>query len=1089
MGRPRVFPRLDPAINAEPLARKRLIVFSPSARNYLRFDGDTFRACAEQLRDEISARAPRESDFQEVIIGDDWHRIALDLDYDLRVGVNTSDFARARDWFWGAIREIICAAIDVYYHMFDDVISARDFIVCESIDPREPARMGAHIIIARMVPNYRVAAHMTDLIIRACDGGRDSASIGDEESHRAAELIDRAINATRHNLRCAECVKPGSLRIKRAPPDVCFADTFVGAPARRVPEDRAEYWVTASRRAVNGADVAARADVTRACELIDAKYGRGVHRFRRQCGAIVTFDRLRASDCELCGRAHDKDNTVIVAISRAPGGETYYREQCRHNLAERGGGAILLEATRDDDGIDDALARAEAPIASLSSWESRIARAAYAEPNMRDYPRFIPGADNTLARTVFVRAPMKLGKTKALSRYVGEWAPGDARVVFVSFRRTFSDSLAQRFPDFSRYDEIKGALDAPRMIVQVESLHRIAPDKLGEIDLLILDESESVLDQFDSGLSADRAHDFAVFQWLTRTARVVIAMDAFLGERTFAVLARIRGAGGAVAVINDWKNARDDRYFITSSRDQWLAALLECIARRERIVVCANSATEGRAINELLTRKLATRDGNTSRASVSDGAGAESCSNARVKFYCAETPTHTKRRDFADVDRAWMDCEVLIYTPTLTAGVSFERAHFDRMFGYFTDRSCGALTCIQMMGRIRDITQRQAFICLSTTPGSLPETREEMILCLRLRKGAILSRDLPDVEYTDAGLPRIPDTDYAELRVQNAIARNRSRNAFADEFARAICSAGARAERLTPEAFARIFGRAVDPQELGRAHDERVRACAEVTERMARAIAEARELVGDEFMALAAARDNVSEDDRAAMRKYELRATYREHSRPLTPEFVMTFARDDLMVAFRNLRDLCDAWARARNNTRALGEMTEKDVTLRALTDIRAIEAAHMQSATASENADDAAIDAASAREFDFDYAYERHRLMYCCVTILGFESVFDPRMLAVREVESRVSCNLGRISAGGGALWRALANQFKVAPLRIGGRAVAVSTAGFIEVVRGVLLSTYAIALVRAGDLYHLEIAREFKRQPNGTLVVAAPP
>lgn len=31
-----------------------------------------------------------------------------------------------------------------------------------------------------------------------------------------------------------------------------------------------------------------------------------------------------------------------------------------------------------------------------------------------------------------------------------------------------------------------------------------------------------------------------------------------------------------------------------------------------------------------------------------------------------------KHEDFKDVENAWKDCDVLIYTGTLTAGISFE---------------------------------------------------------------------------------------------------------------------------------------------------------------------------------------------------------------------------------------------------------------------------------------------------------------------------------------------------------------------------------------------------------------------------------
>ena len=62
------------------------------------------------------------------------------------------------------------------------------------------------------------------------------------------------------------------------------------------------------------------------------------------------------------------------------------------------------------------------------------------------------------------------------------------------------------------------------------------PERLGKVDIVILDESESIIDQLDSHLSIEHARNFAVFQWLVETARRCIALDAFMGERSFSSL-------------------------------------------------------------------------------------------------------------------------------------------------------------------------------------------------------------------------------------------------------------------------------------------------------------------------------------------------------------------------------------------------------------------------------------------------------------------------------------------------------------------------------------------------------------------------
>jgi len=68
------------------------------------------------------------------------------------------------------------------------------------------------------------------------------------------------------------------------------------------------------------------------------------------------------------------------------------------------------------------------------------------------------------------------------------------------------------------------------------------------------------------------------------------------------------------------------------------------------------------------------------------------------------------KSDFNNVNEVFVNYDVLIYTPTLTAGVSFDMCHFDVMFCWFDPYSCNAETCVQMMGRIRELKDHEYYI-------------------------------------------------------------------------------------------------------------------------------------------------------------------------------------------------------------------------------------------------------------------------------------------------------------------------------------------------------------------------------------------
>lgn len=56
-----------------------------------------------------------------------------------------------------------------------------------------------------------------------------------------------------------------------------------------------------------------------------------------------------------------------------------------------------------------------------------------------------------------------------------------------------------------------------------------------------------------------------------------------------------------------------------------------------------------------------------------------------------------------NVNELWSELDVLIYSPTISAGVSFDKLHFDIMFGVICDKSCTERDYHQMLRRVRKI--------------------------------------------------------------------------------------------------------------------------------------------------------------------------------------------------------------------------------------------------------------------------------------------------------------------------------------------------------------------------------------------------
>ena len=44
--------------------------------------------------------------------------------------------------------------------------------------------------------------------------------------------------------------------------------------------------------------------------------------------------------------------------------------------------------------------------------------------------------------------------------------------------------------------------------------------------------------------------------------------------------------------------------------------------------------------------------------------------------------------DIKDITKSWSQADCVITTPTIEAGVSFDKEHFDRIYGVIAERSC-----------------------------------------------------------------------------------------------------------------------------------------------------------------------------------------------------------------------------------------------------------------------------------------------------------------------------------------------------------------------------------------------------------------
>jgi hypothetical protein len=97
------------------------------------------------------------------------------------------------------------------------------------------------------------------------------------------------------------------------------------------------------------------------------------------------------------------------------------------------------------------------------------------------------------------------------------------------------------------------------------------------------------------------------------------------------------------------------------------------------------------------------------------------CPGANIKSYSSDS-TEQDRMDFDNVNVAWADVDMLIYTSIVSAGCSFELPRFKWIFAYFSNQSCDYKTAIQMLGQVRNVESHEYYIYYKYSASNLPDT-------------------------------------------------------------------------------------------------------------------------------------------------------------------------------------------------------------------------------------------------------------------------------------------------------------------------------------------------------------------------------
>lgn len=174
---------------------------------------------------------------------------------------------------------------------------------------------------------------------------------------------------------------------------------------------------------------------------------------------------------------------------------------------------------------------------------------------------------------LIVRAPQETGKTHQLA--VALAAQPDLWVVVVVHRVSLAKSMAKRLK-FDLYSDVPANLlrSAKRLVITYDSLYKLMLDgTLPPFDLLVLDESEQVLEHTTGRQIKRKADNNAAFEGLLRDAPSIVLLDADAGSLTVNHVRRTNPSRRILWHTHEYRVAESRRMDIIPERDDALDAL------------------------------------------------------------------------------------------------------------------------------------------------------------------------------------------------------------------------------------------------------------------------------------------------------------------------------------------------------------------------------------------------------------------------------------------------------------------------------------------------------------------------------------
>lgn len=328
----------------------------------------------------------------------------------------------------------------------------------------------------------------------------------------------------------------------------------------------------------------------------------------------------------------------------------------------------------------------------------------------------------------------------------GKIANPNFKIVFLSTRKFFADWLcgflnkelinhnlqAENYQHLT-HEETINLENHPILVLSIDSFYKLNIDKVKSIDMVIIDESESVVDQLNCSTMTESRACYNKLMDTCSIAKKVLVTSAHLYDRSFGLIQKIACSSplSKPKTIHDFikqnsveaqaemfRNYAEhlkkqkiglEEYYsnqnnghITSTKKVGIKYYTKGSFEKHTYEITSNEIQMWRKIDEAI------KNHNTFIMITNSITFATRLYTYLIRYKRIDenkillmTGKHKKDGQFENINALWPNYPFIIFTPVLTCGVSYDMLSHQIVFGYFTKGSCDAFTACQMLDRVR----------------------------------------------------------------------------------------------------------------------------------------------------------------------------------------------------------------------------------------------------------------------------------------------------------------------------------------------------------------------------------------------------